>query len=132
MFGCEILLRHKKTILILLLFAATCNIIIYLYIVDTKPEEESTNATNSVSVKATATTKVTSTQHAESDQLAGDAKTSELVLTGLGALGRPAKSNWTAEQRLAMESSQRETGYNAWLSERISPERKLFDMRHRR
>ncbi|XP_032587500.2 polypeptide N-acetylgalactosaminyltransferase 8 [Drosophila mojavensis] len=71
---------------------------------------------------------VTSTQL---DQLAGKSKSSELVLAGLGALGRPAESNWTAEQRLAMESSQRETGYNAWLSERISPERKLFDMRHR-
>ncbi|XP_030569392.1 polypeptide N-acetylgalactosaminyltransferase 8 [Drosophila novamexicana] len=54
-----------------------------------------------------------------------------LVMAGLGALGRPAESNWTAEQLLAMESSQRETGYNAWLSERISPARKLFDMRHR-
>lgn len=125
MFSCEILLRHKKTILILLLFAVTCNIIFYLYIMETKPEE----TTKTTNLKTTTTTKVTSTQL---DQLAGKSKSSELVLAGLGALGRPAESNWTAEQRLAMESSQRETGYNAWLSERISPERKLFDMRHRR
>ncbi|KAL7731363.1 hypothetical protein ACLKA6_018967 [Drosophila palustris] len=46
-------------------------------------------------------------------------------------MGRPARGNWTRAQLLAIERSERETGYNAWLSERISPERSLHDMRHR-
>lgn len=54
------------------------------------------------------------------------------VIPNLGALGRPARGNWTDDQLEAMAQSQRETGYNAWLSQRISPERTLYDMRHRR
>lgn len=112
MLGCDLLLRHRKAILLLLLFAAICNVVIYLYLMDNKTEP-----TIQSTMRSTITT----------------AAISQLLLPSrLGALGRPARANWTRQQLLAMEQSERETGYNAWLSDRISPDRTLHDMRHRR
>lgn len=112
MLGRDLLLRHCKGILLLLLFAAICNLVVYLYLMESKTEP---------TIQSTVPTMRSTTTTAEPSQLAG-----------LGALGRPARANWSHEQLLAMELSERETGYNAWLSERISPDRTLHDMRHRR
>jgi len=112
----DLLLKHRKTILLLLLIAAICNVVIYLYIM-----ERTTPLTTTI---ATTTSRE---EESEISQLADN-----LILSKLGAMGRPAIGNWTKAQLLAMESSERETGYNAWLSERISPNRTLHDMRHRR
>lgn len=106
----DLLLRHRKSILLLLLFAAICNVVIYLYL--TQPTVQTT--------LRFATQQDTTTT------------TRSQLLPRLGALGRPARANWTSEQLLAMEQSERETGYNAWLSDRIPPDRTLHDMRHRR
>ncbi|KAH8405071.1 hypothetical protein KR222_010787 [Zaprionus bogoriensis] len=113
MLGHELLLRHRKTILLLLLFAAICNVIIYLYIMERKTESTTSSTISTMHSTLEATT-------TEPSQL----------LAGLGALGRPARANWTTAQLRAMARSERETGFNAWLSERISPDRTLYDMRH--
>ncbi|XP_032591883.1 polypeptide N-acetylgalactosaminyltransferase 8 [Drosophila grimshawi] len=122
MLGREILLRHKKIILLLMILIAICNVVIYLYVTESNKHATITNGVTK------STTKDATAEH-EISQLAG--KRENLVMGELGALGRPAKSNWSDAQLLAMERSQLKTGYNAWLSERISPERTLFDMRHR-
>lgn len=109
MWGRDLLLRHCKGILLLLLFAAICNVIVYLYVMESKTEP---------TIQSTVSTKRSTTEPSQ--------------LLGLGAMGRAARANWSHEQLLAMELSERETGYNAWLSERISPNRTLHDMRHRR
>lgn len=109
MWGRDLLLRHCKGILLLLLFAAICNVIVYLYVMESKTEP---------TIHSTVSTKRSTTEPNQ--------------LLGLGAMGRAARANWSHEQLLAMELSERETGYNAWLSERISPDRTLHDMRHRR
>lgn len=114
MWGRDLLLRHCKGILLLLLFAAICNVIVYLYVMESKTEP---------TMQSTVSTKRSTTTTAEPSQL---------LLAGLGAMGRAARANWSHEQLLAMELSERETGYNAWLSERISVDRTLHDMRHRR
>lgn len=117
MLGCDLLLRHRKAILLLLLFAAICNVVIYLYLMDNKTEPTIQSTMRSTVQQPEITT----------------AAISQLLLPSrLGALGRPARGNWTRQQLLAMEQSERETGYNAWLSDRISPDRTLHDMRHRR
>ncbi|XP_017840349.1 polypeptide N-acetylgalactosaminyltransferase 8 [Drosophila busckii] len=90
-----------------------CNVVIYAFITDKKQSEQAAAITNKTTVKH--------------EQLF-----EALVLPDLGALGRPAKSaNLTVEELAAVAESERQTGYNAWLSERISPERTLHDMRHR-
>ncbi|XP_034105679.1 polypeptide N-acetylgalactosaminyltransferase 8 [Drosophila albomicans] len=119
MLGHDMLIKHRKSILLLLLFAAICNIIVYLYIMERK-----TQATQTSTTFKTKTTIVRETE-TELSQLADNE-----VIAGLGAMGRAASGNWTKAQLLAMERSERETGYNAWLSEHISPERTLHDMRH--
>ncbi|KAH8261212.1 hypothetical protein KR044_005351 [Drosophila immigrans] len=119
MLGHELLLRHRKTILLLLLVAAICNVVVYLYIMERKTQ---TTPITTTTINTTTMPKETET---EPSQLADNEP-----MAGLGAMGRAASGNWTKAQLLAMERSERETGYNAWLSERISPERTLHDMRH--
>ncbi|XP_017034089.1 polypeptide N-acetylgalactosaminyltransferase 8 [Drosophila kikkawai] len=101
---------HQKNLLLVLLLVVIGSIFYYLY--NLKLEREQTESVSSTTSQL---------------QAVFEAK----VIPQLGALGRPARGNWTAKQLEAMAQSQRETGYNAWLSERISPERTLYDMRHR-
>jgi len=115
---CLDMLRHKKKVLLLLLLMATGSIIYYLYTLKLERERDA-------NVSST-----TSRLEREISEL--QAVFESEVIPDLGALGRPARGNWTQEELEAMATSQRETGYNAWLSKRISPERTLYDMRHRR
>ncbi|KAH8246190.1 hypothetical protein KR038_003083 [Drosophila bunnanda] len=101
---------HKQKVLLVLLLVAIGSIFYYLYTL--KLEHEQSETVSSATLLF---------------QEVFEAK----VIPHLGALGRPARGNWTSEQLEAMAQSQRETGYNAWLSQRISPERILYDMRHR-
>lgn len=110
--------RHKKKVLPLLLLMAIGSIIYYLYTLKLEGERDES---------ATSTT-----SRLERDIRDLQAVFESEVIPDLGALGRPARGNWTEEQLEAIAKSQRETGYNAWLSKRISPERSLYDMRHRR
>ncbi|KAH8296564.1 hypothetical protein KR054_008014 [Drosophila jambulina] len=101
---------HKKKVLLVLFLVAIGSIFYYLYTLKLERERsESVPSTTSL-LKSVFEAK---------------------VIPHLGTLGRPAKGNWTVNQLEAMAQSQRETGYNAWLSQRISPERTLYDMRHR-
>ncbi|XP_017053552.1 polypeptide N-acetylgalactosaminyltransferase 8 [Drosophila ficusphila] len=109
--------RHKKRVLLLLLLMATGSIFYYLYTLKLERERDA-------NVSST-----TSRLEREVSEL--QAVFESKVIPNLGALGRPARGNWTSEEMEAMEKSQLETGYNAWLSKRISPERTLYDMRHR-
>ncbi|KAH8379542.1 hypothetical protein KR009_005506, partial [Drosophila setifemur] len=113
---CDITMCQKKKVLLLLLLLVACSIVYYLYTLRLERENLVTTAS----------------------QLKGGMGMDNLqaifesrVIPNLGALGRPARGNWTEEELEAIESSKRETGYNAWLSQRISPERSLYDMRHR-
>ncbi|KAH8360787.1 hypothetical protein KR084_002287 [Drosophila pseudotakahashii] len=114
---CLDMLRHKKKVLLLLLMMATGSIIYYLYTLKLEREREATISLT------------TSRLEREISEL--QAVFESVVIPGLGALGRPARGNWSDEELEAIAKSQRETGYNAWLSKRISPERTLYDMRHR-
>ncbi|EDW94924.1 polypeptide N-acetylgalactosaminyltransferase 8 [Drosophila yakuba] len=109
--------RHKKKVLPLLLLMAIGSIIYYLYTLELERELEEGAAST--------------TSRLERDIRDLQAVFESEVVPDLGALGRPARGNWTEEQLEAIAKSQRETGYNAWLSKRISPERTLYDMRHR-
>ncbi|XP_016959200.1 polypeptide N-acetylgalactosaminyltransferase 8 [Drosophila biarmipes] len=114
---CLDLLRHKKKVLLLLLMMATGSTLYYLYTLQLERERDAK------------TSSTTSRLEREISEL--QAVFESEVIPDLGALGRPARGNWTQEEVEAMATSQRERGYNAWLSKRISPERTLYDMRHR-
>ncbi|XP_041564023.1 polypeptide N-acetylgalactosaminyltransferase 8 isoform X2 [Drosophila elegans] len=114
---CLDMLRQKKKLLLLLLLMASGSICYYLYTL--KLERERDGIVSST----------TSRLEREISDL--QAVFESEVIPELGALGRPARGNWTNEELEAIANSQRETGYNAWLSKRISPERTLYDMRHR-
>ncbi|XP_016980410.2 LOW QUALITY PROTEIN: polypeptide N-acetylgalactosaminyltransferase 8 [Drosophila rhopaloa] len=114
---CLDILRQRKKVLLLLLLMASGSIFYYLYTLKLERERDA-------NVSST-----TSRLEREISDL--QAVFESEVVPQLGALGRPARGNWTTEELEAIAKSQRETGYNAWLSKRISPERTLYDMRHR-
>ncbi|XP_068141575.1 polypeptide N-acetylgalactosaminyltransferase 8 [Drosophila tropicalis] len=109
----EVFIRHKKRLLLVLLWLGFCSVIYYLHSLKlVKRSLESVKLVNE-----------------DIQQNPNDFES--LVITELGALGRPARGNWTTKELKEIQRWQKETGFNAWLSERISPERSLFDMRHR-
>lgn len=116
---CIEILRHKKKVLLLLLLTVAGSIIFYLYTL--RLERDNASATS---------TSTTSRLEREISDL--QALFESKVVPQLGDLGRPARRNWTAGERQAMAQSMRGVGFNSWLSQRISSERSLYDMRHRR
>ncbi|EDV40160.1 uncharacterized protein Dana_GF24092 [Drosophila ananassae] len=115
---CIEILRHKKKVLLLLLLTVAGSIIFYLYTL--RLERDNASATS---------TSTTSRLEREISDL--QALFESKVVPQLGDLGRPARRNWTAGERQAMAQSMRGVGFNSWLSQRISSERSLYDMRHR-
>ncbi|KAH8339088.1 hypothetical protein KR074_003887 [Drosophila pseudoananassae] len=115
---CIEILRHKKKVLLLLLLTAAGSIIFYWCTLRLEREDG-----------LAAPTSMTSRLEREISDL--QAVFESKVVPQLGDLGRPARRNWTEGERQAMEQSLRGVGFNSWLSERISLERSLYDMRHR-
>ncbi|XP_030371943.1 polypeptide N-acetylgalactosaminyltransferase 8 [Scaptodrosophila lebanonensis] len=122
----------QKQIWLLLLLAVLISLIYYIN--EIKPENlaAKTRAAHTTTITTTTTTTTKTTAAAEHNIRYLRANYEALVVPSLGAMGKPALAEWSADELLAIESSQNETGYNAWLSNRISVERKLHDMRHRR
>ncbi|KAH8256257.1 hypothetical protein KR026_012035 [Drosophila bipectinata] len=115
---CIEILRHKKKVLLLLLLTAAGSIIFYWCTLRLEREDG-----------LAAPTSMTSLLERDLSDL--QAAFESKVVPQLGDLGRPARRNWTEGERQAMEQSLRAVGFNSWLSERISLERSLYDMRHR-
>ncbi|KAH8300406.1 hypothetical protein KR018_004474 [Drosophila ironensis] len=109
--------RHKKKVLLLLLLVVVGNIVFYLYQLKLGRDEAATVAST--------------TSRLEREISEMQAVFEGQHVPGLGALGRPARGNWTEEEREQMAKGMRNAGYNTWLSQRISSDRSLYDMRHR-